>query len=69
MLLIKSKIMTTSVNGLTINDMEKASAISINNTPNNRKRQILNDATPMFQPWGDLDVLHMKRDPNPLNVW
>jgi len=42
--------MTTSVNGLTINDMEKASAISINNTPNNRKHQILNDATPMFQP-------------------
>jgi len=50
MLLIKSKIMTTSVNGLTINDMEKDSAISINNTPNNRKHQILNDATPMFQP-------------------
>ena len=30
MLLIKSKIITTSVNGLTINDMEKAITIRIN---------------------------------------
>jgi len=32
--------MTASVNGLTINDMEKAIAININNTPNNRKRHV-----------------------------
>jgi len=37
MLLTKSEIMTTSVNGLTINDIEKAIAININKTPNNRK--------------------------------
>jgi len=27
--------------------------------------QILHDTNPVFQPWGGLDVLHMKRDPNP----
>jgi len=33
-LLTKCKIMTTRVNGLTINDIEKAIAININKTPN-----------------------------------
>jgi len=36
-LIIKSKIITTSVNGLIINDTKKAITININKTPNNRK--------------------------------
>ena len=36
---VKSKIMTTRVNRLTINDIEQAITININKAPNNRKHR------------------------------
>jgi len=38
-ILVKSKIMTTRVNRLTINDIEQAITININKAPNNRKHR------------------------------
>ena len=35
---MKSKIMTARVNGLRMNDIEKAITINVNKTLNNRKR-------------------------------
>jgi len=37
MLLVESKVMTMSANGLAIDDMEKAITIKLKKTPNNRK--------------------------------
>ena len=51
MLLVQSKIMTTRVNGLTINDTEKAIAIHINKTPNNTKHHIVKSDFWQLQPW------------------
>jgi len=38
LLLIKSKVMTTSDNGLTIDDSEKTATVNINKTPNHGLR-------------------------------